>query len=230
MKDVSVPLSGSAVPGSLPWCPEPGGRQNIADDLTSEIHSMWNSAGILPEQLSRTCLRTPAICAERHHGHRCEKPRQTPCPPPFPPFRALAQSSRNRPTRRPTFTIRRALRCVGMHGELVHVLGWRERPPHHPVQRNRERDQRRRYADDLAGMSDSRDGSQNALRLVHARAVVSLDALQIQLDESRGRDPDPDRVLRNRRLFQMKFRARCLGALITTLLGASPPRCVVLQC
>lgn len=46
---------------------------------------------------------------------------------------------------------------------------------------------------DLAGMSDSRDGSQNALRLVHARAVVGLDGGEIQLDESRGRDlPGPD--------------------------------------
>jgi hypothetical protein len=50
-----------------------------------------------------------------------------------------------------------------------------------------------------------------------ASGVCERDALQIQLDEWRGRDPGLDRVLRNRRLFQMTLRARCLGALITTI-------------
>ena len=41
---------------------------------------------------------------------------------------------------------------------------------------------------DLPGARDRRDRAEDALRLIHARAVIGLDALQVLLDDSDGRD------------------------------------------
>ena len=65
----------------------------------------------------------------------------------------------------------------------------------------------RRQRVQLARTRNRRDRAEDALRLAHAGAVVGLDALQVQLDETDGGDLSADdRLLEisNRRVLQMK--------------------------
>ena len=65
----------------------------------------------------------------------------------------------------------------------------------------------RRQRVQLTGMWNRRDRAEDALRLVHAGAVVGLDTLQVQLDETNRCDlPPDDRLLQigNCRVLQVK--------------------------
>ena len=72
--------------------------------------------------------------------------------------------------------VRGAVGRVGQAARLARIEA--------PRRASRRPQVQRRQRVDLPGVRNRRDRSEDALRLVDARAVVGLDALQIQLDEA----------------------------------------------